>query len=186
MATRKAGDMNAQEAPEFATCIDEGAYSWTGALVWGERYEVLDVNASNGNIRVRGHNGRTRQFPSYCFDTSGSQVVRMVSFGFDDPIDDPESGFVEMSIEFSDGSRRCCTVCTGAWIVQALSPERCDKRLKDRQGRPFGMKENLSYHILVSRLTEDVMDAALHYLERQNRLSQATWLLEKNPDEDDM
>jgi hypothetical protein len=183
--------MNAQgdtppQAPKFATCICEGAYSWTGALVWGERYEVLGVNAFNGNIRVRGHNGRTRWFPDYCFDTSGSQVVRILSFSFDDPIEDPECNWVDISIEFSDGSRRCCTVSTGARIAQSLSPERYPSVLKDRQGHPFRMIAHLPYTILVSRLTEDVMDATLYYLERQNELFQTTWLVEKESDEDDM
>jgi len=69
-----------------------------------------EVEEVREELSLRGDNGRTRWFPAHCFDLIGGSVPVLSRVAILDEIDDTQRDFVEVEVELSDGSRRCCWV----------------------------------------------------------------------------
>jgi hypothetical protein len=144
------------ESPNNATCVCVGVYAH--ALTYGDEYAVLAHDTDKRQVKVRGDNGKTSWFPTYCFDMSGQQVIRLVRTTIEDPLD---SHAVDVVLEFSDGQRRHCYFITPQWLAQLNGAAQFDgERL-------------LSYSphmIVVSAITRGMIEQSLAYIESQGEL----------------
>ena len=67
------------------------------ALTYGEVYDVLAEDLEKRQYRVKGCNGRTRWYPSYCFVPLNFPTPRITSFEIDES---------EVNITLDDGTKR--------------------------------------------------------------------------------
>jgi hypothetical protein len=145
------------ESPSIATCVRVGVYAH--ALTYGDQYAVLDHDTDKSQVQVRGDNGKKRWFPTYCFDTSGRQVVRLARTTIADPLDFHS---VDVVLEFSDDQRRLCYFTT---------PEKLSQLGGLAQ---FGGERLLSFGsahmIVVSAITREMIEQSLAYIESQGEL----------------
>ena len=144
-------------------CIDEGVYS--EALTRGTHYSALAEDAEKRQVKLRGDNGRARWFPTYCFDLEGREPVTMVGMTLGDDPEDPETRSVEVDIELSTGERRWCWFTTPKGLAEFLQA-----RFESGDLLMYGSP----HLIVVSALSEAMIEQALDYIERQNRLLDCT------------
>jgi hypothetical protein len=141
-------------------CINESVYH--GSLTYGSVYDIVGVAADKGHVRVRDDRGRLRWYPAYLFTATADAPPRMNSFTIDDEIE--ESPNVEVTIEFTDGSRRWCFFITPETLaVDGDSIEGTHARMH------YG-----SNMIVVSELSADTIERALRQIERQGDLWRST------------
>lgn len=97
----------------------------------------------------------------------------MASWKFDDVIQDgSESSLehIEITITFSNGVKRWCSICTKAGLTDYVD--------RNMDGSVF-LLENV---IVVKNLTHEVVNEAIHELDQQDLLLNATRLLHEEDD----
>ncbi len=144
-------------------CINEGVYS--GALTRGTHYSAQAEDAGKRQVKVRGDNGRVRWFPTYCFDLEGREPVTMVGMTLLDDPEDAETRSVEVDIELSTGERRWCWFTTPKGLAEVLQ-ERFESGDLLMYGAP--------HLIIVSALSKAMIEEALDYIERHDKLLDCT------------
>jgi hypothetical protein len=105
------------------TC--RNATSYRGMLTRGKEYKVLDADYSKNCTKIVCDNGKTRLFPFDCFDLEGRYVPMLVSWSFDDNIEEVKRDdfltWVEVTINLSDGTKRWCKLFTPELLLRILS-----------------------------------------------------------------
>ncbi len=105
------------------TC--RNATSYTEMLTRGKKYMVLDIDHNKSCVKIVGDNGKTRLFPLGSFDLDGNDVPMLVSWSFDDNIEEVKREdfltWVEVTIEMSNGTKRWCKLLTAELISKILS-----------------------------------------------------------------
>lgn len=151
----------------MATCI--GVATYGEALTYGKAYRVLQHDVAKHDVEVRGDDDRVRWFPESCFDLTGQPAVTLVDTWSEDEIDAPEGAThgVEVVFEFSDGQRRWCWFTTPGQLAELEQERFGDERLV-----MFGVP----HMIVVSAITQDVIDRTIAHLEQQGRLVSCTRL----------
>jgi hypothetical protein len=152
----------------WVTCTGVAGYGH--ALTYGNRYAVLERDEAKRQVRLRGDNGKRRWYPCGCFDMAGGEVPRIVGIDVRDSIEDPLADWIEVEIDLSVGPRRWCYFTTPESIARltgevALGPERL-------------VCHNTSNLIVVTRITHDVIEAALKYIESQGDILACTRAME--------
>lgn len=146
-------DSTPADSRDIATCVNVGVYAHS--LTYGDEYVILARDTDKHQVKVRGDNGKPRWYPTFCFDMSGQQVVRLVRTTIDDPLDGLHS--VDVVLEFSDGRRRWCYFITPAMLMKLDG---------DVQ---FSGERLLSYHsphmIVVSAITRGTIEKSLAFIE---------------------
>lgn len=176
---------------ELITCVDVSMYR--AALTRGKKYELLAYDEAKGKVRVCGDNNKRRWYPRLCFDMKGSDVPMLKSFTIDDPIHDSKKDCVEVTVKLSKGRRRWCIFVTPDWLSayfsRDLEPKPIDHDgwvihqttilggdVATKSGKHFDVV-HAPHILIVPEISEDVIDAALHYLDSQNELRGCTRLL---------
>lgn len=98
------------------TCTSESSYD--NAFTRGKQYEVLAEK--EGQVRLRGDNGRTRWYPSICFDLEGKPAPRLSRWKFDDPTDELPEMLIDMTMQFNDGKYRWSIIATPTSLKNLL------------------------------------------------------------------
>jgi hypothetical protein len=140
--------------PSEVTCCCVSVYE--DALTYGRKYAIIGANEDN--LRVENDAGRRGWYPRYCFELSGGDVPRLASFHLDDPL--PAEIPVDVSMELADGSKRWC------WFATPRMLERCGDHVP-------GTEVHMHYcghMIILSEISEQLIEAALRHLERQGEL----------------
>ena len=153
-------------------CVSESVYR--DALTRGKKYTVVAIDDKKRQVRIKGDNGRTRWFPTYCFDQSDRSIATLITFHLDDPIRPHEDLPIEVTVELSNGEQRWCIFATpstlvsyGDWINGTQVPFHYGNR-----------------HIIIAReLSEDFIGRMLHYIDSQGELVECTLRLEPIDDE---
>jgi hypothetical protein len=145
---------------ETATCIDEATYS--GSLTRGRSYPVLARDQDKRQVRVRADSGRVRWFPEDCFDLLGREVLTLVRVT---PEEDVSGDSVEVEVELSDGQRRWC------WFV---TPEGLSRLCQLQLGPERLIMYAAPHMVVVSAITEAVINQALRHIDAQNELLDCT------------
>ena len=130
-------------------------------LTRGNGYEVLDQDPKKGRLRLKSDNGRARWFPSECFDLRGRAVSTLTLWKFDDDVTDP-FGWIEVSLTFSNGSRR--------WSI-LFTPDRLKTLLEHPEG-DAGIQS--AHMIIVKDLEWATVEAALRTFDEQGELEGAS------------
>ena len=155
------------EGPVDVLCICQSVYG--SALTRGKVYSANRVDLEHRQYRVRGDNGRSAWFPWYCFASPGTELPELVRYSIDDPIEDGDDVIVEVTVELSTGERRWCRFSTpdaltdSGWVLG-------DTDVHFHYGN--------RHLIVVSRLSHDVIAAALKWLDVQDDLVDCTIPLE--------
>ena len=135
------------------------------ALTYGRRYDVVD--SKEDKIRIKNDVGRTRWYPKYCFDLSGKDVRLLTSIHIDDPL--PSRFPVEVTVKLSKGYSRWC------WFATPRMLANCGDELA-------GTKVRFHYShimIVVSEISEEIIEKMLRHLECQGELMQYTKALSR-------
>lgn len=144
-----------------ATCVRVSVYA--EALTYGQTYEILAWDEGKNQVKVQGDNGRARWYPCGCFDMTGKEVSKCVQIHLDDH---DFTAIVEVSLQFSDGQLRWCFFTTPEMLSQ-LGGE-----------QTFGMERLLSYGaahmIVVSAISQEIIEQAINYIESQGELLTST------------
>jgi len=159
-------------------CTSSGVYR--EALTRGKAYELLGHDETKRQVKVRGDNRRGRWYPAGCFDLTGRTVpILLVGWRFDDPVRDDLNGrdetnnWVDVVMEFSDGTKRWCSLTTPEYLKRLLEP-------RDDPSRWSGANEPAvwSASMIVMRDLADVtVDWTLKYLDSQDELLSHSELL---------
>jgi hypothetical protein len=171
-----------------ATCICEGIHEDT--LTYGRRYEVLEADEENRRIRLVDDEGDDGWYDACWFDLEGREVVPVTRVLLDDPIHDSEVDCIEVTVEFADGTARWCIVATARWIAAALENAAPVKSVDHGkltihrvchytervcpEGEAEALVMSIPHLVVVSRMTEPVVRAAIDRLERQGELLEST------------
>lgn len=163
VVSRKQQRMGEQgRALHMITCIDESVYS--DSLTRGRSYPILDRDIEKQQLRVRNDNGRVRWFPESCFDMTGGAVPRLVRVTVED-VDRASHAAVEVRVELSNGQRRWCFFVTPEGLSRLSQAQLAEERL---------IIYAAPHMIVVSAITEQVINQALHHIDAQNELMNAT------------
>lgn len=155
------------------TCVTAGVYKH--ALTRGRRYTPLAYAGDMRTVKVRGDNGRTRWYPTHCFDLTGGEVAQIAKITIPDYQVWAADGDVEVDILLSTGERRWCWFLTPAALARL-----CEEPLVSAKLLLVGA----AHHIFVDSLSEASIAGALRYLEHQNQLEGHT--LPFNPVDSDV
>ena len=142
------------------TCIRAGVYP--DALARGRKYELLATSEDGRTVRVRGDNGRTRWYSTTCFDLASGPAPVLVSWQFDERVENALDDLIHLSFVLDDGTRRWCTAVTPA----------CLTRLLEQPYAEPGM--HLPHTIVVRSLAAEVVEQALRALDQQGELIAAS------------
>jgi hypothetical protein len=156
---------------ESVTCIDIATFP--NALTRGKQYAVLASDAEKHQVKISGDNGRVRWFPSSCFTSVESPLLRVKSVTLDDEIRNPYCDTVEISITVLRGeaeAKRWCYFLTPAYIYKLFDSATSAPQLLGRHA------------VLVPVLTPEVIHDAVNYLEVHNLLDECTLPLETEGD----
>ena len=150
---------------EYATCINESAYR--GSLTYGQQYSVLayDPDPQRPKIKIQADNGRVRWFPLICFDLRGAEVPRLHEVHIHDTIDEPLSSAIEVEVVLSNKEHRRCFFAT---------PDALTKFGDFVHGTTIRVHCGMSDMIVVSTISEAIIEQTLHDIERQGRLFACT------------
>lgn len=145
------------------TCVCESVYG--DALTRGQRYEVRAKDSQKRQVRITGDNGRTRWFPTYCFDLSNGSVPILASFELDDPINPHDDLPIDVTVELSNGEQRWCIFATPSALA------RCGNWIEGTQV-PFHYGNR---HIIIAReLSKELIGRMLRYIDSQGELAECT------------
>lgn len=146
------------------TCITESVYS--GALTYGQVYEIIAWDTNKRQIKIRGDNQRTRWFPEFCFTPGHKELSKFVRIVSMDSIQEHQRGSTEVTIELSTNQQRWCFFITPEGLA-SLGGE-----------QDFSTGQLLSYNaphmIIVSTLSRQIIEQVLRYIESQGELLNCT------------
>lgn len=152
-------------------CVSESVYR--EAITRGQLYELLDRDDEKGQIRIVGDDGRTRWFPSYCFNFEEDSVPVLKDFTIDDTISNPLNDNIEVSMELSDGTWRWCCFVTpsllatnGAWV----------------EGTHIRFHYGLHHFIIVNELSIPTITKILREIDGQGELIECSLPLDVDDD----
>lgn len=151
------------ENKKFVVCNNVSSYA--DALTRGKKYEVFAENEVKQQIKVIGDNNRARWFKKNLFVTDESYVPIMANWQFDDTIQDSSEDsleHVEVSVIFSDGQSRWCSLCTKAGLLDYIE--------RNMDGKVFMIETQ----IIVKNFSREVVHDALTCLDQQNQLISST------------
>jgi hypothetical protein len=154
------------------TCVNSGTYKT--ALTRGKRYEVLQMDEDECQVRIRGDNQRIRWFPVYCFDLTGGEVPTITQLLIED-FDEPTAQSVEVTVEFSDGQRRWC-FCVTPQILSTTGDYLEDTHIRLHYACPHMIV------IAVESLTKQIIEDAIRYIDSQNDLINSTLAIGEETD----
>lgn len=155
--------MGNENVKEIVVCDFVGTY--VDALTRGKEYEVVVSDEEKQQIKIVGDNGRTRWFKRNLFLPAGSNVTTMISWQFDDDIKDRSEKsleHVEVTIIFSSGEKRWCSLCTKAGLFDYI------------ERNMIGNVLLLENAIIVCNFSNEVVHDALRSVDQQNRLISST------------
>lgn len=155
--------MNNEKINKMVVCNFVGTY--VDALTRSKEYEVLVEDEEKQQIKIVGDNHRTRWFRKSHFLPVGSNVTSMVSWQFDDVIEDRSEKsleHVEVTITFSNGEKRWCSLCTKDGLLYYLE--------RNMIGNVFLIEKE----IVVKNFSNEVVDDALRSLDQQDQLISST------------
>ena len=150
---------------ESMICRSTGSYS--DALTRGKIYQVLQRDDLKRQVRLRGDNGRIRWYMSHLFGPEDSIIPLLVSWQFDNDIEDPTCDCVEVTVHFSDETRGWCSIGTPEYFKRRLDA-RSDPKDWKVSTEPAVWGSNL---ILVRRLDFVTVDWTLRYMDQQGELT---------------
>ncbi|GIO31801.1 MULTISPECIES: hypothetical protein [Paenibacillus] len=134
-------------------CKSTGVYEH--ALTRGKIYEIVDEDENK--YRIVGDHRRRIWISKSNFVPIEEPVLIMTTWQFDDEIDNYE--FIEVSITFSDGSKRWCVITTPQKIVEYF-----DQEFMNLPG--IYMK-----HLIIMKTTRtEEIEVMLRHLDNQNEL----------------
>ncbi|MHA6534603.1 hypothetical protein [Paenibacillus sp. BAC0078] len=142
---------------QIIRCTNIGVYEHT--LTRGKDYEVVD--AVEDKYRIVGDHGRRVWISKDYFSTSNESVLIMQNWYFDDDIE--SNRFVEVTLSFSDGSKRWCNLTTPEKLVEHFNNEFMD---------PPSI--HMKHLIIMKTLNTEVVEQTLKYLDNQNELIDIT------------
>jgi hypothetical protein len=140
---------------EFVTCVSVGVYSH--ALRRGKSYEVIKVE--DNKYRIKGDHGRSIWIHQGHFVEGIKSIPTLISWKFDDDIN--EMNFIEISMEFSDGSKR--------WSI-LTSPEKLTNYFMNSDEKGF----HIDHLIIMKSLEVSDVDQILRDLDRNDDLIKAS------------
>lgn len=169
---------------QWVTCIRVSNYP--EALTKGKKYQVLSVKADSDLIRIKGDNSRHRWYSTFSFDLSGADAILLQEVHLDDPIHNPNSDCIEVTLKFSDGSLRWCLCATPThflhYIENGIQPKPKEQdglewtvfqflghNLKTKSGMDF-MSFNIPHLVMFSYLSEDTIWTTMKHLDDQGEL----------------
>lgn len=144
---------------EIVVCNDIGPY--LEALTRGNEYEVIAEDEEKEQFKIKGDNNRSRWFKKYYFVSSGISVPVIVSWKFDDSVEDSSANsleHIEISILFNDGQTRWCSICTKSGLMDYLE--------RNMDGNVY-LIEN---QIIVRSFSYESVNDALNDLDQHNQL----------------
>jgi hypothetical protein len=147
-------------------CISESTYA--GELTQSRSYAILARDGEKEQYRILNDRGRQRWYPSWCFAPPGIQPPNMSRFTIDDPIRDAEMDAVDVTIEFTDGTRRWCIFTTPRYAATIGTV------LISKEGWSFRLFQGTPHIHLLSELHETLIEAALDHLNRQGGLMEGS------------
>lgn len=130
-------------------CNNIGTYK--SQLTKRKAYVIEAVNSEN--VRIQNDQGKLKWYASYYFDLQKEPEIQSISI--DDPIENPESGLVEVTIEFSDGDRYWTKFTTPMYLNELL------------KGQNYLSMQKM---ILVTELSEERIKEVILELDEQNEL----------------
>ncbi len=155
-------------------CVSVSVYR--DALTRGKHYEILAIDGDRRQIRVTGDNGRTRWFPTYCFDQSGRSVPTLASYLLGDRITPHEDLAIEVIVHLSDGDRRRCFFATPSALAS------CGDWIEGTQVTFHYANRHV---IIATELSEDLIGRMLRYIDGQGGLLECTLPIVPTNDEMD-
>jgi len=147
-------------------CISESTYA--GELTQGRSYAIVAHEPEKEQYRVLNDRGRQRWYPSWCFAAPGVYPPNLSSFTIDDPIRDAEMDAIDVTIEFTNGTRRWCMFTTPRYAATIGTA------LITKEGWSFRMSQGTPHIHLLSELHETLIEAALDHLNRQGGLMEGS------------
>ena len=166
-------------------CTSTGVYR--EALTRGKAYELLGHDARKAQVKVRGDNGRTRWYATGCFDLTGKSVPNLlVGWRFDDPVQDEinerdeTNNWVDVVMEFSDGTKRWCGLTTPEYLKRLLEP-RDDPSKWGGEYEPAVWSECM---IVMRDLAVRTVEWTLKYLDSQDELVRHSQIIGGDKDEE--
>lgn len=135
-------------------CIN--ASCWSELITKTKAYTVQALKENE--VRVRSDNGHLIWLPNYCF--SDKEVPKLVSITVDDEIMDEFNDCVEVTMKFSNGSRRFTNFMT----VNHLS-----NLMNEHRNYVTGTKL-----VLVKWLDEEMIEKAVSEMYRENELDEVS------------
>ena len=150
---------------DYATCINEAAYS--GALTYGKRYVMLavDDNPQRPKIKIQANTGRVRWLPAGCFDLHGNEVLTLEQIDVRDAVSDATTSVIEVEITLSNGQRRWCFFAEPQALLH-FGDVLASSTMRVHYGVP--------HLIIVSTITEPIIEQALRHIERHGQLLACT------------
>jgi len=143
------------------TCINVASYR--NALTRGKRYEMLEINDGQGQVRLFGDNGRKRWYPANLFDFENNPISILERFCLDDPdpLDDPFNASMEVTVKLSTGELRWCLFVTPKVLTQngEFVP-----------GTAVRFHYDIPNLIIVNEITPEIIENALKHIDSQNLL----------------
>jgi hypothetical protein len=100
---------------DLVYCIDESCYA--EHITKRAAYEVREIDGDY--IRFRSERGRLVWLPAYFFAKDCPPAISMINI--DDVIEDPENDCVEVTISFSDGTKRWTAFATPAHLSKLMT-----------------------------------------------------------------
>lgn len=138
-------------------CTDIGVYEH--ALTRGKDYEVID--SVKDKYRIVGDQGRRVWISKANFSASKEPVLLLQHWDFDD--DRESNRFVEVTLTFSDGSKRWCNLTTSKKLVEHFNNEIID---------PPGI--HMKHLIIMKTMNREDVELTLKHLDNQNELINLT------------
>ncbi|MEM8535269.1 MAG: hypothetical protein AAGF95_30810 [Chloroflexota bacterium] len=151
------------------TCLSISVYR--EHLTRGKQYLLLDMDDHKRQVKIRADNQRVRWFPRGLFEIKGGVAPTLVTWQFDDAVEDSTHDAVEVSFVLSDGQRRWCWFMTPSYLQELL-----DKP----QAEPGIWLANI---VVVRDLSSDCVDTMLKQLDQQGELEFASMALQQPDDE---
>jgi len=135
------------------------------ALTRGEIYSLAGFDSKKRVVQMRGGRARKGWFPAYCFAPPDEPIVTLESYTIDDPLEEGDDALVDVTVTLSNGEKRFCIMATPV----ALS--KCGNWV---EGTKVPFHYGNGFLIVVRKLSVDLIDRVLRYLDSQDELVECT------------
>lgn len=148
-------------------CVSESVHS--PGLVYGNQYEVIDINPNKQLVCISNEHGKERWYPASCFEELEQPPISIDSWICDD---DDFMPFCDITITLNDGTQRWCIMATPEHLATS--------------GETHPINETIRWHepcahlFIVNHITTEVVEHILQQTLRQGRLIDSTVLLPSN------